>query len=79
MHNTLSADDSASTGLYRDQVIPYLIVHDQIWFQLMHHNFTLLTNSLYMFQAPMCPSSGGHTIYTPQLVQCHLLRRLYGW
>ena len=25
-HNTLLADDSASTGLYRDQVIPYLIV-----------------------------------------------------
>ena len=53
-----------------------LIVHysnDQFWFQIMHHNFTLLTKSLYMFRAPMCPSSGGQTIYTPQLVQCHLL------
>ena len=37
----------------------------------MHHNFTLLTKSLYMFRAPTCPSSGRQTIYTPQLVQCH--------
>ena len=53
-----------------------LTVHcsnDQFWFQLMHHNLTLLTTSLYMFRAPTCPSSGGQTIYTPQLVQCHLL------
>jgi hypothetical protein len=28
-HNTLLADDSASTGLYRDQIIPYPIVH--VW------------------------------------------------
>ena len=33
---------------------------DQFWFQLMHHNFTLLTKSLYMFRAPTFPSSGGH-------------------
>ena len=46
--------------------------HDQFLFQLMHHNFTLLTNSLYMFRAPTCPSSGGQTIHTPQLVQLHL-------
>ena len=45
----------------------------QFWFQLMHHNFSLLTKSLYMFRALTCPSSGGQTIYTPQLVQCHLL------
>jgi len=45
---------------------------DQFWFQLLHHNFTWLTKSLYMFRAPTCPSSGGLTIYTPQLVQCHL-------
>ena len=37
---------------------------DQFWFQLMHHNFTLLTKSLYMFRAPTCPSSGGQTIHT---------------
>ena len=47
--------------------------HHQSWFQLMHHNFTLLTKSLYMFRAPTCPSSGGQTIHTPQLVQFHLL------
>ena len=45
----------------------------QFLFQLMHHNFTLLTKSLYMFRAPTCPSSGGQTIHTPQLVQLHLL------
>jgi hypothetical protein len=28
-HNTLLADDSTTTGLYHDQVIPYLIVH--VW------------------------------------------------
>ena len=42
-----------------------LTVHcsnDQFRFQFMHHNFTLLTKSLYMFRAPMCPSSGGQTI-----------------
>ena len=53
-----------------------LTVHysnDQFWFQLMHHNFTLLTKSLYMFRAPACPSSGGQTKHTPQLVQLHLL------
>ena len=42
--------------------------YDQFWFQLMHHNFTLLTKSIYMFRATTCPSSGGQTIYTPQLV-----------
>ena len=26
-HQTLLTDDSTSAGLYRDQVIPYLIVH----------------------------------------------------
>jgi hypothetical protein len=52
---------------------------DNFRLQLMHHNFTLLTKSLYIFRAPTCPSSGGQTIYTPQLVQCHLLWRLYGW
>ena len=34
-----------------------LTVHysnDQFWFQLIHHNFTLLTKSLYMFRAPTC-------------------------
>ena len=41
--------------------------------------FTLLTKSLYMFRAPTCPSSGGQTIHTPQLVQLHLLWRLYSW
>ena len=53
-----------------------LTVHysnDQFLFQLMHHNFTLLTKFLYMFRAPTCPSSGGQTIHTPQLVQLHLL------
>ena len=45
---------------------------DQFQFQLMHHNFTLLTKSLYMFRAPTCPSSGGQTIYTTQLVKCYL-------
>ena len=52
-----------------------LTVHysnDQFWFQLMHHNFTLLTKSLYVFRAPTCPSSGGQTIHTPQLVQLRL-------
>ena len=38
---------------------------DQFLFQLMHHNFNLLTKSLYMFRAPTCPSSGGQTIHTP--------------
>ena len=47
--------------------------HEQFWFQLMHHDFTLLTKSLYMFRAPTCPSSGGQTIHTPQLVQLRLL------
>jgi len=57
-----------------DRLLRYNLVNtDQIWFQLMHHNFTLLTKSLYMFWAPTCPSSGRQTIYTPQLVQCHLL------
>ena len=46
---------------------------DQFWFQLMHHNFTLLTKSLYMFRSPTCPSSGAQTIHTPQLVQRQLL------
>ena len=56
-----------------------LFFNDQFLFQLMHHNFTLLTKSLYMFRAPTCPSSGGQTIHAPQLVQLHLLWRLYGW
>ena len=64
------------TGWYCFDVL--LIVHysnDQFWFQLMNHNFILLTKSLYMFRAPTCPSSGGLTIHTrtPQLVQRHLL------
>ena len=49
------------------------VSHHQFLFQLMHHNFTLLTKSLYMFRAPTCPSSGGQTIHTPQLVQLRLL------
>ena len=58
---------------FREKVVEHnmcfdvlLAVHysnDQFWFQLMHHNFTLLTKSLYMFRAPTCPSSGGQAIY----------------
>ena len=62
--------------IYTYYFVVLLTVHynnDQSLFQLMHHNFTLLTNSLYMFRAPTCPSSGGQTIHTPQLVQLHLL------
>ena len=64
---------------YFDVLLTVHYSNDQFWFQLMHHDFTLLTKSLYMFRAPTCPSSGGQTIHTPQLVQLHLLRRLYGW
>ena len=64
---------------YFDVLLTVHYSDDQFWFQLMHHNFTLLTKSLYMFRAPTCPSSGGQTIHTSQLVQLHLLWRLYGW
>ena len=46
-------------------------------FQLMHYNFISLIILLYMFRAPMCPSSGGSTIHSQQLVQCHLFCRPY--
>jgi len=58
---------------YFDVLLTVHYSNDQFWFQLMHHNFTLLTKSLYMFRAPTCPSSGGQTTHTPQLVQLHLL------
>ena len=58
---------------YFDMLLTVHYSNDQFWFQLVHHNFTLLTKSLYMFRAPTCPSSGGQTIHTPQLVQLHLL------
>ena len=32
-------------------------------FQLMHYSFISLIILLYMFRAPMCPSSGGSTIH----------------
>ena len=47
---------------YFDVLLAVHCSNDQFWFQLMHHNFTLLTKSLYMFRAPTCPSSGGQTI-----------------
>ena len=46
-------------------------------FQLMHNNFISLIILLYMFRVPMCPSSGGSTIHSQQLVQCHLICRPY--
>ena len=46
-------------------------------FQLMHYNSISLIIFLYMFRAPMCPSSGGSTIHSQQLVQCHLIFRPY--
>ena len=46
-------------------------------FQLMHYNFISLIILLYMFRALMCPSSGGSTIHSQQLVQCHLFLRPY--
>ena len=58
--------------------LSYIDRNDQFWFQLMHHNFTLLTKSLYMFRAHTCPSSGGKNIHTPQLVQRHL-QKPYRW
>jgi len=58
---------------YFDVLLTVHYSNDQFLFQLMHHNFTLLTKSLYMFRAPTCPSSGGQTIHTPQLVQLRLL------
>ena len=58
---------------YFDVLLTVHYSNDQFWLQPMHHNFTLLTKSLYMFRAPTCPSSGGRTIRTPQLVQLHLL------
>ena len=67
------------SSTYFDVLLTVHYSNDQFWFQLMHRNFTLLTKSLYMFRAPTCPSSGGQTIHTPQLVQLHLLWRLYGW
>ena len=57
---------------YFDVLLTVHYSNDQFWFQHMHHNFTLLTKSLYMFRAPTCPSSGGQTIYIPQLVQLQL-------
>ena len=57
---------------YFDVLLTVHYSNDQFLFQLMHHNITLLTKSLYMFGAPTCPSSGGQTIHTPQLVQLHL-------
>ena len=56
---------------YFDVLLTVHCSNDQFLFQLMHHNITLLTKSLYMFRAPTCPSSGGQTIHTPQLVQLH--------
>jgi len=56
------ADDKRDT-LY------YLI---NFTFQRMHYNFISLTMFLYMFRAHMRPSSGGSTIHSQQLVQCHL-------
>ena len=46
-------------------------------FQLIHYNFISLTRLLYMFRAPMCPSSGGSTIHSQQLVRCHPFCRPY--
>ena len=68
--NSQQIDISAATNVAKIQMlcqknIKTVTVHDQFWFQLMHHNFTLLTKSLYMFRAPTCPSSGGQTIHTP--------------
>ena len=40
-----------------------LCIH-QFWFQLMHHNFTLLTKSLYMFRAPTCTPSQTYQPYS---------------
>ena len=40
------------------------------WFQLMHNNFISLSILLYMFRAPICPSSVRSTIHSQQLVQC---------
>jgi len=34
----------------------------------MYYNFISLIIVLYMFRAPMCPSSGGSTIHSQQLV-----------
>jgi len=45
----------------------------------MHYNFISLTIFLYMFRAPMCPSSGGSTIHSQQMVQCHLFWWPYSW
>ena len=58
------------THTYFDVLLTVHCSNDQFLFQLMHHNFPLLTKSLYMFRAPTCPSSGGQTIH---VVQLHLL------
>ena len=65
-------DDETNGTSYFDVLLTVHYSNDQFWFQLMHHNFILLTKSLYMFRAPTCPSSGGQTIHTPQLVKLHL-------
>ena len=62
---------------YFDVLLTVHYSNDQFFFQIMHHNFTLLTKSLYMFRAPTCPSSGGQTIHTPQLVQLLLKTDAY--
>ena len=49
----------AMDNFFFDVLLTVNCSNDQFWFQLMHHNFTLLTKSLYMFRALMCPSSGG--------------------
>ena len=77
-HTMALAVQYLRTELYFDVLLTVHCSNDQFWFQLMHHNFTLLTKPLYMFRAPTCPSSGGQTINTPQLVQLHLLWRLCG-
>ena len=59
---------------HRGCIIPQAVTHSPVInfrFQLMHYNFISLIILLYMFRAPMCPSSGASTIHS-QLVQCHL-------
>ena len=56
---------------------PCILAMINFRFQLMHYNFISLIILLHMFRAPMCPSSGGSTIHSQQLVQCHLFCRPY--
>ena len=49
---------------YFDVLLTVHYSNDQFLFQLMHHNFTLLTKSLYMFRAPTCPSSQTYQPYS---------------